>query len=305
MLKRNKRIISVALVIMIIITLSTTNIFIVSARAPGEIGVQLDGRFLAFDVPPMIINGRTMVPFRVIFEALGLEVNWDAVTNTASGTRHGLAIELPMNSTVASINGQAVSLEVPAITHNSRTLVPLRFVAEASGANVIWNSSERLVIIETSASGEFTPPSEGAGYHTETRPPVTAATPEPPPPDYSGFERAVLDLVNIERANNGIGILQWGYALADSARAHSMDMVQRGFFNHICPDGISPFDRMDEAGISWRIAAENIASGQRTPEAVMNSWMNSPGHRANILNPSLSYLGVGFYNYRWTQKFSG
>ena len=119
------------------------------------------------------------------------------------------------------------------------------------------------------------------------------------------LEQRVFELVNIERANYGLQPLVWHDGLGDIARAHSEDMVNRSFFAHNCPSGISPFDRMRSAGISFRAAAENVARGQRTPEDVMNSWMNSEGHRRNILNPDLTHLGVGFYNYNWTQKFIG
>jgi uncharacterized repeat protein (TIGR02543 family) len=135
--------------------------------------------------------------------------------------------------------------------------------------------------------------------------PLTPSSPTGTTHDAAAFEREVLRLVNIERANHGLNPLQWDYALAAIARAHSIDMVHRGFFSHNCLGGLSPFDRMRSAGISYRSAAENLAAGQRTPKEVVDGWMNSPGHRANILNPNLTHLGVGFYNYHWTKKFIG
>ena len=118
------------------------------------------------------------------------------------------------------------------------------------------------------------------------------------------FEQEVLRLVNIERANHGVAPLQWHAEAAAVARAFSVDMHTRGFFSHTCPDGSTPWDRMRAAGIPFGAAAENLASGQRTPQSVVNAWMNSAGHRANILNPALTHLGVGFHNYLWTQKFT-
>ena len=147
-------------------------------------------------------------------------------------------------------------------------------------------------------------------FHNIEYPPPVTPTPEPTPEptpasDDSEFERQVLLLVNIERENHGIGPLVWDEALAAVARAHSIDMVQRGYFSHTCPDGVGPFDRMRNAGITYRTAGENIAAGYRTPEAVLEGWMNSPGHRDNILNESFTRLGVGLYQYHWTQKFAG
>ncbi len=125
------------------------------------------------------------------------------------------------------------------------------------------------------------------------------------------YEQQVLALVNQERAKQGLSALSWSDELTAVARAHSKDMAARGFFSHTNPDGQSPFDRMKAAGISYRTAGENIAAGQRTPQEVVNAWMNSEGHRANILNASYTRLGVGYasgsgaYSTYWTQCFAG
>lgn len=124
----------------------------------------------------------------------------------------------------------------------------------------------------------------------------------------SANEKEVYELVNKVRAQNGLSQLKWADDLAAVARAHSRDMINRKFFSHNNPDGLSPFDRMKAAGISYRTAAENIAYGQKTPEAVMNAWMNSSGHRANILNANVKEIGVGAVadssgTIYWTQEF--
>ena len=92
------------------------------------------------------------------------------------------------------------------------------------------------------------------------------------------------------------------------AQAHSEDMARREYFSHTNPDGRSPFDRMTAAGYKYSLAAENIAAGQTTPHSVIDAWMNSPGHRANILNCGLTEIGVGYatggsYRHYWTQAF--
>lgn len=123
-----------------------------------------------------------------------------------------------------------------------------------------------------------------------------------------GVEEQVLNLVNQERQKAGLKPLQMDWELSRVARTKSQDMAQKNYFSHQSPTYGSPFDMMKQFGISFRIAGENIASGQRTPEEVMQSWMNSQGHRANILKPDYTHLGVGYYRggsygHMWTQMF--
>jgi uncharacterized protein YkwD len=135
------------------------------------------------------------------------------------------------------------------------------------------------------------------------------AAPAPPPAAAApaGSDRAaqVLALVNQERATAGCRPVSADDGLAGVAAAHSADMRDRGFFDHVNLAGLSPFDRAEAAGVSAR--AENIARGQADPAAVMQAWMTSPGHRANILDCSLTRLGVGIADGGggpwWTQLF--
>ena len=123
----------------------------------------------------------------------------------------------------------------------------------------------------------------------------------------SAYEAEVVRLVNVERAKNGLGALTLNAKLSDVARAKSQDMRDKGYFSHTSPTYGSPFDMMSKFGISYRTAGENIAMGYSTPQAVVTGWMNSSGHRANILNGSFTQIGVGYVasgNY-WTQMFIG
>ena len=125
--------------------------------------------------------------------------------------------------------------------------------------------------------------------------------------DVTDFESEVVRLVNVERAKNGLSALTENWELSRVARYKSKDMHDRGYFSHTSPTYGSPFDMMKNFGISYRTAGENIAKGYATPQAVVNGWMNSEGHRANILNASFTQIGVGYYadgNY-WTQMFIG
>ncbi len=123
----------------------------------------------------------------------------------------------------------------------------------------------------------------------------------------SDYEREVADLVNEIRAEYGLNPLTLNSELSAVARTKSEDMRDNHYFSHTSPTYGSPFDMMKSFGISYRTAGENIAMGQRTPEEVVNAWMNSEGHRANILNASFTEIGVGYAangNY-WTQMFIG
>ena len=121
----------------------------------------------------------------------------------------------------------------------------------------------------------------------------------------SAFEREVVELVNEIRKENGLSPLTIDEDLSRVARLKSQDMSDNNYFDHTSPTYGSPFDMMGKFGITYRAAAENIAKGQKTPESVVNAWMNSSGHRKNILSSSYTHIGVGHVakgNY-WTQMF--
>ncbi|MGD9053204.1 MAG: CAP domain-containing protein [Desulfobacterales bacterium] len=127
---------------------------------------------------------------------------------------------------------------------------------------------------------------------------------------YADFESEVIDLVNIERDAEGLPPLSYDADLASAARGHSEDMGLQNYFSHTGLDGRTPCDRMTDAGYSWNYCGENIAAGQPTPEDVIDAWMASSGHRANILNPNFCDIGVGYayvasstYGHYWTQNF--
>ncbi|MEK3977573.1 CAP domain-containing protein [Psychrobacillus sp. FSL K6-2836] len=117
----------------------------------------------------------------------------------------------------------------------------------------------------------------------------------------------VVDLTNKERAKAGLKALQIDTKLTQSAQAKSQDMKNKNYFSHTSPTYGSPFDQMKSFGITYKSAAENIAMGQRSPAEVVDAWMKSPGHRANIMNGSYTHIGVGLSDsgYYWTQQFIG
>lgn len=126
--------------------------------------------------------------------------------------------------------------------------------------------------------------------------------------DIKAIENEVVRLVNVERINRGLQPLTQNWQLSRVARYKSQDMINKNYFDHISPTYGSPFTMMENFGIKFTAAGENIAMGQNSPSAVMNSWMNSPGHRSNILSPAYNQIGVGLATAKngtkyWTQQF--
>jgi hypothetical protein len=123
-----------------------------------------------------------------------------------------------------------------------------------------------------------------------------------------GLLHEVVTATNAERARFGLAALTPEPRLAAAAQAHARDMVARRFFSHDSPDGRSVADRVLAVGYAYRVVAENIAAGQQTAAEVVDGWMNSPGHRANILSRDVAQIGIGFavggeYRTMWVQVF--
>ncbi|MBO0514378.1 CAP domain-containing protein, partial [Streptomyces beijiangensis] len=166
------------------------------------------------------------------------------------------------------------------------------------------------------ASKTTTPPAKpSSAPATGTKSTTPSTTPSPkqtvartavPASRESAAQTAVIALVNKERETAGCKPVTANSPLASLATSFSEDMAARNFFDHTDPDGKSPWDRADAAGVSG-LGGENIARGQADAAAVMDAWMNSPGHRANILNCDYKTLGVGVHfgsgGPWWTQDF--
>ncbi|MEI8412638.1 MULTISPECIES: CAP domain-containing protein [unclassified Kribbella] len=150
---------------------------------------------------------------------------------------------------------------------------------------------------------------------TRTSTPTATKTTTSAPSGGSGTPEAqVLSLTNAERSKAGCGPLRMNSALTEAAEAHAADMVDRHYFAHDSLDGRSPFDRMKAAGYTGGAMAENIAVGYQSPAAVVEGWMNSDGHRKNILNCTYKVIGIGYDagtvkpewgNGSWVQDFGG
>ncbi|MFB7369805.1 sigma-70 family RNA polymerase sigma factor [Streptomyces sp. NPDC056222] len=195
--------------------------------------------------------------------------------------------------------------------------------AGAPGAALSVSPSPTTASASATASKSTTPsPSKSASPSASrtatprpTKPAPTRTTSPAPKPKStqttggSGSDSTageVVAIVNSERAKAGCGPLTENSLLNQAAQGHSVDMAARDFFDHTNPDGDGPGERVTATGYRWSTYGENIAMGQRTPAQVMESWMNSPGHRANILNCSFKEIGIGIHNDGgpyWTQVF--
>ncbi|SDX67796.1 CAP domain-containing protein [Paenibacillus sp. CF384] len=159
--------------------------------------------------------------------------------------------------------------------------------------NIIWAGMTIKVPVTTGSSNSGS--SNNGSSNTNTG---TSTT------DKSTFAAQVVTLVNKERANAGLGTLKSDTLLTKVALDKAKDMYTNNYFDHNSPTYGSPFDMMRAYGVSYSYAGENIAKGQRTPAEVMQAWMNSPGHKANILSKNFNKIGVAYYNGEWVQEFT-
>ncbi len=161
--------------------------------ASDDIAVYIDNTPLYLEVQPMIQEGRTLAPMRAFFEALGAEVDWEPDTRTAVGTREGITVRVPIDSTTPTVNGEMRTISVPARIINGRTYIPLRFVSEALGDEVVWDGATRSIWITTAHK-------EGESDEEETTPeeemdPEVEMMPE---------EEMIYDSVNISLTSDKV-----------------------------------------------------------------------------------------------------
>ncbi|MFD9515972.1 sigma-70 family RNA polymerase sigma factor [Streptomyces sp. NPDC059979] len=188
---------------------------------------------------------------------------------------------------------------------------PLAALSATESAGIPSESASPSASPSPSPSASASPSPSASASPSPTRarstPPSPRASAPKPAPAPAGVAGQVVALVNTERAAAGCGPLKEDPQLRAAAQGHSDDMAARDFFSHTSPDGTDPGQRTTAAGYRWSTYGENIARGQQTAQSVMDSWMKSPGHRANILNCSFKDIGVGIHQGSggpwWTQNF--
>ncbi len=254
------------------------------ARKPSA-SVAVDGRILA--------SGK--VHLTVTSNAKSVKVSY----RTAQGKAR---------TVMRKAKGGSAHITLPAGSRSIRVRARSTSRLAASG----WLPVE--VLIETSSPAPSSDPGPGA-----PSPGPAPSTPPAPDAGTTDFEAEVGRLVNEARATaRSCGTTPYPAApalsmndlLVRSARAHSQDMAANGYFSHTGLDGSQPWDRMSAAGYVWSAAGENIAAGQPTPQQVINAWLTSSGHCANIMSDSFTEIGVGHaysasapYGHYWTQNF--
>ena len=254
----------------------------IACFANSNLTLTLDGKALKTDVAPVIVNDRTMVPFRAIFEALNITVNWSGALRKVYATADDVTVILTVDSEKMIVNDSIITLEAAPFIMNDRVLVPVRAVCEALKCTVGWDATTRTVSVKTK---NYVEPS-----YNET----IGGDPAYVKKDIE-FDKTLFEQINAKRKSLGISELVYDNSLASVALSHSQDMAQKDYIDHTSPDGVGPFERIDKAGISYVSAAENIASGFATAEKVLASWLNSPKHSANILNAEFTKIGIGYH----------
>jgi uncharacterized protein YkwD len=244
-------------------------------------------------------------------------IGWFVVHQT--GPKKVTGQETPVTSVQLATDDAPARQSVTPVRPTSPSVTPRRTTPTPTKAKTPTPTPTRKTT-EPSRDSTRTPEPTRKPTRKPTSKPSHTATPTPTkttkPTGSSGgtAEAQVLALTNQERAKAGCGPLRTNSALTKAAEAHASDMVARHYFAHDSLDGRSPFDRMKAAGFSGGAMAENIAVGYSSPSAVVIGWMNSPGHRANILNCTYTMLGVGYDsgqvksdwgNGSWVQDFGG
>ncbi|TXS57108.1 CAP domain-containing protein [Streptomyces sp. t39] len=240
----------------------------------------------------------------------GLIPGGDTYTIGSSGSDSPAELRTEGPSRLQTQGGASSSPSAEASVSPSRTAEPSRSPSKSPGkkpsATPSKKPAEKTAKPKAPEARRTTPAPERekapAPKPSVERPAPTTAAPS----GATAAEAAVLGLVNQERALVGCAPVKASTALSNLARAHSEDMAARGFFDHTDPDGATPWDRAEKAGVSG-LGGENIARGQADAGAVMNAWMQSEGHRANILNCDFTTMGVGVHmgdgGPWWTQNF--
>lgn len=274
-------------------------LFTIGASSAQDISVKLDGRLLQFDQPPARVGGRMMVPLRGIFEALKADVVYDGATRSIQATKDSRVIQLQLGSRTAIIDGRTLFLDVPADTIGGRTMVPLRFVAEALGADVKWDGPTKTVLM-TSGSGGTT-----AENPTVTPPPVSDS--KDGPRIDRVFHSATTDLV----AGNSIDIVVYGepggkatFEILGSTKQIGLPEVSSGKYQSrwTIPNGLIVekgvlLAHLQKNGRETAVEAKRqvtvkAASGNSNPNPQASGWQSKPanGTTTAAVRPRLSLI---------------
>ena len=276
----------------------------------GSNVANVNGQNVKMDAMPYIqqYTNVTMIPLRFVATALGIDDN--DITYNAEARRVAINTNKRFNEVdeVVYFINQSIGNYGYAELKNGRTYIPLRVLCNSLSLSVEWDSTTKTATmkanqnINSSIVNNIQNNSSLANNSTNQNATNTQ--------DVRAMEEEVVRLVNEERTKYGIQPLEIDETLMQGAKLKSEDMNKNNYISHTSPTYGSPTDMMKNifgykfngyyAGVG-----ENITTAGGTPEGVVSSWMNSEGHRANILDPNYKYIGVGASNGIWTQIFAG
>jgi len=274
---------------------------------PSNVTVLINGQPTAFHA--YNIQGNNFFMLRDLAYSLNgtdssFNVGWSATNNAISLTSNqtytivgGEMVIRTSSTRVAAPTTSRIELDGSMVTPRGyligdNNFFMLRELGELIGFAVDWNSQTSTILINT---GNAPQTQELEHLSTQRQ---TEYSNEPQANEFSSvqstFEQALLVLVNNVRAEHGLSALVFDNGLARAARSHSEDLATNNIFSHIGSDGSTYRDRAEREGTSFTRVTENVHRGRGTPEGVVESWMNSPSHRAHILNDSFTHAGIGF-----------
>ena len=297
---------------------------ITGVRGKKKISLQLDnpkaninGIEVILDSPPLVINERTLVPIRFISESLGAKVEWDKETRTVFINERvnfkDINLERVIRNEINKPYGYVLNSDLEEITSlkaSREAITSLEGIEHLKNLEQLYLDDNKISDISPLLNLTKLEYVVITGNDIKDYKNLEDLVSLELVRDHDDFsiETEVLELVNKERKNHGLAPLKISHKLSKVAQIKSQDMVDNNYFDHTSPIYGSPFNMMESFGITYRTAGENIAVGYPTSQKVMDAWMNSPGHRSNILSSGFGTLGVG-YAYKngaiyWTQMFT-
>jgi len=315
-MQMKKRIFSVVITLMLIISIIPATVV-----HANDIRIIVDGQEIFFpDQRPAIVDGRTLVPVRGVFEALGFNVGWDDHARAAILSRHDYQLIIPVGSYSFTTNGATHLLDVPAQIIGDRTMLPIRFPLESVGYELDWDGNTGTVIITTinQTTHPFNTPEHAP--HLATQSSITLSSyrrlTESELQEWideyrkmggmSEPEHEVVRLANIERERHGLQLLVIDEALSMAARFHAQIVANADFYHYLAPgESIAGVHRLGPYGGSLSAARDifgvqglTAAAGPTTgfgvtPQSQIATLMNSAPHREGLLRTDNARIGVG------------
>lgn len=265
-----------------------------------------------------------MIPLRFVSTALGISndnIDYDKNTKKINIKNKDKTISFVANTDTMYIDDKEYKMvtkngdkNMPIYTQikNGTTFIPLRALEVGFGVQINWEASTKTAIfinnqdlnnqvnVKDITEQEYLNQQKNNGY------PILSEE------ERETMEQEIIRLTNIERQKIGAPPVIMDKNLMKFARQKAQDMADNNYFNHISPNLGAPVDVVKSNNISFNCVSENISAGQKTPQSVVEAWLNSPTHRENLLNPELKYIGVGMginsnskFHYYWSQQFIG